>query len=308
MTITITPTAFTLSGPLVAGERVGVSVTGFSFPEDVAPVLALQSRFPAALLASVELAADEQTPGTWTGELDTATKGTGAFMLTARADERRDALLELVAGRESLARIAVPLVNSALCPRPPRGADTSPVYVPGPQGEPGPQGPEGPQGEQGPQGETGATGATGATGPQGPQGPKGDPQTPSDATPLMDGTGAAGTATTYARGDHRHPTDTTRQEVIADLATIRSGAAAGATAVQPADLATVATTGSYADLTNKPTIPAAQVNADWNAASGVAAILNKPTIPTSETWTFVVDDGQGRTTTVTKSVAVYTGA
>ena len=38
--------------------------------------------------------------------------------------------------------------------------------------------------------------------------------------------------------------------------------------------------GSYNDLTNKPTIPAAQVNSDWNAASGVAQILNKPNIPT----------------------------
>lgn len=47
------------------------------------------------------------------------------------------------------------------------------------------------------------------------------------------------------------------------------------------DLATVATTGSYDDLTNKPTIPAAQVNADWNAVSGVAQILNKPSIPSS---------------------------
>lgn len=44
-------------------------------------------------------------------------------------------------------------------------------------------------------------------------------------------------------------------------------------------LATVATSGSYNDLSNKPTIPAAQVNSDWNAASGVAQILNKPTIP-----------------------------
>ena len=44
-------------------------------------------------------------------------------------------------------------------------------------------------------------------------------------------------------------------------------------------LSTVATTGSYNDLTNKPTIPAAQVNSDWNASSGVAQILNKPTIP-----------------------------
>lgn len=42
--------------------------------------------------------------------------------------------------------------------------------------------------------------------------------------------------------------------------------------------ATVATSGSYDDLSNKPTIPAAQVNSDWNASSGVAEILNKPTI------------------------------
>jgi hypothetical protein len=48
-----------------------------------------------------------------------------------------------------------------------------------------------------------------------------------------------------------------------------------------ADLALVATTGDYDDLTNKPSIPAAQVNSDWSAVSGVAEILNKPTIPTS---------------------------
>ncbi|MBC8726551.1 hypothetical protein F6X37_35110 [Paraburkholderia sp. 31.1] len=44
-------------------------------------------------------------------------------------------------------------------------------------------------------------------------------------------------------------------------------------------LATVATTGSYHDLTDQPLIPAAQVNADWNAETGVAAILNRPEIP-----------------------------
>lgn len=78
------------------------------------------------------------------------------------------------------------------------------------------------------------------------------------------------------------------------------------TYVESDDLATVATSGSYNDLSNtptipesqvqsdwsqtdntkvdfiknKPTIPSAQVNADWNASSGVAEILNKPTIPT----------------------------
>ena len=37
--------------------------------------------------------------------------------------------------------------------------------------------------------------------------------------------------------------------------------------------------GDYNTLLNKPTIPAAQVNSDWNASSGVAVILNKPTVP-----------------------------
>jgi hypothetical protein len=59
--------------------------------------------------------------------------------------------------------------------------------------------------------------------------------TPSDATPNMDsGSGSAGTATTYARGDHTHPTDTSREAHSA--------------------LATVAESGSYPDLINKPTL------------------------------------------------------
>ena len=37
--------------------------------------------------------------------------------------------------------------------------------------------------------------------------------------------------------------------------------------------------GSYTDLTDLPTIPAAQVNSDWNAVGSVAEILNKPIIP-----------------------------
>lgn len=48
-----------------------------------------------------------------------------------------------------------------------------------------------------------------------------------------------------------------KQDTISDLATIRSGAADGATAVQPGDLATVATTGAYSDLSGTPTIPPA---------------------------------------------------
>ena len=49
---------------------------------------------------------------------------------------------------------------------------------------------------------------------------------------------------------------------------------------------TVATTGSYNDLTDKPTIPDAQVNSDWNAETGISQILNKPNMAT-QTLTFV---------------------
>lgn len=56
-----------------------------------------------------------------------------------------------------------------------------------------------------------------------------------------------------------------KQDVISDLSTIRSGASAGATAVQPGSLATVATTGAYADLSGTPTIPS--VDQSYNSAS-----------------------------------------
>ena len=55
------------------------------------------------------------------------------------------------------------------------------------------------------------------------------------------------------------------------------------TYVEADELATVATSGSYNDLSNKPTIPAAQVNSDWSANSGVAQILNKPSLATVAT-------------------------
>lgn len=48
-------------------------------------------------------------------------------------------------------------------------------------------------------------------------------------------------------------------------------------------LALVAHTGSYSDLSNKPSIPDPQVNADWNATTGKAQILNKPSLGTAAT-------------------------
>ena len=53
--------------------------------------------------------------------------------------------------------------------------------------------------------------------------------------------------------------DNTKQDIITDLATIRSGASKGATAVQP-EAGKGLFSGSYNDLTDKPTIPTALPN------------------------------------------------
>lgn len=119
-----------------------------------------------------------------------------------------------------------------------------------------------------------------------------------------------------------------KQAAISDLATIRSGAGKGATAVQPEDLAKVATSGSYTDLTNKPTIPTVTDTysaTSTNAMSGKAVasaisnkmdkvtlakvatsgsyndLTNKPTIPSAVTETTV--SGWG----FTKNAGTITG-
>ena len=67
---------------------------------------------------------------------------------------------------------------------------------------------------------------------------------------------------------------------VPDYDTIKSWAAAWATAVQENDLATVAMTGNYCDLINKPEIPSAQIQSDWEQTNINLAdyIKNKPTI------------------------------
>lgn len=84
--------------------------------------------------------------------------------------------------------------------------------------------------------------------------------------------------------------------VVAELSDIptqtsdltNDGADGTSTYVEADELATVATSGSFNDLIDQPTIPAAQVSSDWNASSGVAQILNKPTIPTVNNATLTV--------------------
>jgi len=85
---------------------------------------------------------------------------------------------------------------------------TGPTGPKGDAGNTGPQGPIGNTGPTGPSGSVGPTGATGLTGSQGPTGPTGTAganATLGNGTPLVAGTASAGSSTSAARDDHRHP-------------------------------------------------------------------------------------------------------
>ena len=80
-----------------------------------------------------------------------------------------------------------------------------------------------------------------------------------------------------------------KQDVISDLDTIRSGAAAGSTAVQPYSLANVATSGSYNDLIDKPTF--AVFNYTNDIVQDSSKLLN--TVYGGNSLTFVNDNNPG---------------
>lgn len=73
------------------------------------------------------------------------------------------------------------------------------------------------------------------------------------------------------------------------------------TAADVSGLSSVATSGVYSSLTGLPTIPAAQVNSDWSATSGVSQILNKPAL-FSGSW----NDLTNKPTTFTPSAHTHT--
>ena len=62
----------------------------------------------------------------------------------------------------------------------------------------------------------------------------------STTTPLMDGTAAVGTETTFARGDHRHPTDTSRAPLASPTFTGTPAAPTAAAGTNTTQLATTA--------------------------------------------------------------------
>ena len=167
----------------------------------------------------------------------------------------------------------------------------------GPMGPAGPQGPKGDKGDRGEPGPRGLTGATGATGPKGDKGDKGDkgatgavgPQGPAGPKGDKGDTGATGPA--GANGKDYVLTEADKQE-IAGMVEVPGGVGAAIDDTTPsttttyssqkiedelsalneanatqnteiakkandAELAPVAKSGSYNDLTNKPTIPSA---------------------------------------------------
>ena len=107
--------------------------------------------------------------------------------------------------------------------------------------------------------------------------------------PLTDAaTAAVGTSLAYARADHVHQLPTlaalgaasaTHTHKLDDLtdAAVAAPAVGQVLRFNGTNFVNVAL--AYTDLTGTPVIPAAQVQPDWNAATGLGSILNKPTIP-----------------------------
>ncbi len=99
-------------------------------------------------------------------------------------------------------------------------------------------------------------------------------------TPASSGSSATNLSATETATSVSIASSTGAGVTIPAATTSLAGVLDSARATKIDGLAIVATSGSYADLSNTPTIPAAQVNSDWNASSGVAQINNKPSTMT----------------------------
>lgn len=89
-----------------------------------------------------------------------------------------------------------------------------------------------------------------------------------------------------------------------DVATVATTGAYSDLSGTPS-LATVATSGSYNDLSDKPTIPAAQVQSNWTQTNTAAVdyIKNKPTIPTVNNATLTIQKNGSSVATFTANAS-----
>lgn len=134
----------------------------------------------------------------------------------------------------------------------------------------------------------------------------------STTTPKMNGTAAVGSETAFARGDHVHPKDTSKLNTDGDGSNVTVAFEAATKREAPtsgeklsvllgkvlkffSDLKTVAFSGSYKDLSDKPTIPsaAADVGAipatEKGAAGGVAELDSGGKVPANQLPSYVDD-------------------
>lgn len=110
---------------------------------------------------------------------------------------------------------------------------------------------------------------------------------PSPSVPLMDGTAATGTSTQFARGDHIHPSDTSRYAASNPSGYVNTTQAAAAAPVQSVAGRTGAVTLTHTDIT------------DWTATLAPYALLASPALtgtPTAPTATAGTNTNQIATT------------
>lgn len=125
------------------------------------------------------------------------------------------------------------------------------------------------------------------------------PPTASTAAPSMDGTAAAGTATTYARADHVHPTDTSKQATLVsgtNIKTVGSQSLLGSGNLTPANIGAAASSHAHGSVTS-----AGAITSDTTVASGDKLVISDSSDSSklkrsgiafgSDTTTFLRNDG-----------------
>jgi hypothetical protein len=102
------------------------------------------------------------------------------------------------------------------------------------------------------------------------------------ATPLIDGTAAVGTSTRYARGDHVHPTDTTRAPLASPALTGTPTAPTAAFGTSTTQLATTAFVAANTDVNGRltATVTTTSNTLGTNALTGLGFAIGA-----NESWT-----------------------
>jgi hypothetical protein len=123
---------------------------------------------------------------------------------------------------------------------------------------------------------------------------------PSSATPSMNGTGAPGVAVSYSRGDHVHPSDTSRAPLVSPTFTGTPAAPTPATADNSTTLATTAYVKAQGYLTGNQTIT---LSGDITGSGTTAITTTLPTVNANVgTFQGITVNGKGQVTAAVSQV------